>query len=245
MSNNRGWSLFAANLVIIICVVSACRDDSAGPDRVTATAPLPTEPAQVEPTEEAPNTIEVTRIVVETEIIEVSPEPPPEVIEPKELVICLGREPESLYLYSSPRLRLAATHVQQGLFEQMLTTLSYDYQARGIEKVPSLADEDASVETVEVEAGDMVYDINNDVVTLSEGVTVINVDGEESHLWRHAAGDGPDGGAIQTETAGLVRRRAGDGRRFDLQFQISGRSGNTGSQDGHSGHGQLRSHRRN
>jgi peptide/nickel transport system substrate-binding protein len=99
--------------------------------------------------------------------------------EPNELVICMAEEPETLYPLSRARPSMATRHVLQGIYENMFTTLGYDYQARGIVKMPSLADGDANIKTVRVDDGDMVLDVNEDVVTLREGVTVRTADGEE------------------------------------------------------------------
>ena len=94
--------------------------------------------------------VEVTRIVVETKVVEIAPTPTPEPRTPKELVICIGQEPETLYPYGRARPSEAAEHVWQGLYENMYTSLAYDYQAHGIEKIPSLADGDAILELVTV-----------------------------------------------------------------------------------------------
>src|SRR5690606_14264320 len=61
----------------------------------------------------------------------------------------------------------------------LVTTLSYDYQADGLEKLPSLADGDAVINEVEVAAGDTVADTDGNVVTLEEGVVVKDMEGNE------------------------------------------------------------------
>lgn len=120
--------------------------------------------------------VEVTRIVTETQEILVTPTPAPEVADPKNLIICMAQEPDTLYIYGGNML--AATAVQVALFETDITTFSYDWQARGIEKLPSLEDGDAIVQTVEVNAGDTVNDSTGNPVVLEEGVELINSAGE-------------------------------------------------------------------
>ena len=176
MSRRRRWLAVTAKIVIVVTVLSACRTEPPV-DQATEAPPAATEASGDEP-DEIPKTIEVTRIVVETEVVEIAPTPTPEVTIPKELVVCIGQEPDTLYPYSMARPPDAAEHIWQGLYEAMYTTLSYDYQARGLEKIPSLADGDALIESVTVSAGDTVFNANEDVVRLAEGVMVKTFDGE-------------------------------------------------------------------
>ncbi|MGH2536699.1 MAG: ABC transporter substrate-binding protein [Candidatus Promineifilaceae bacterium] len=122
--------------------------------------------------------IEVTRIVVETSIVPVTPRGPRPSPQPKKLAICIPAEPDSLYYYGAPSAGLAATHVLHGLYESLYTSLSYSYQARGLEKLPSLADGDARIRQVEVAPGDVVLDATGSVVSLAEGVTVRSAAGD-------------------------------------------------------------------
>ncbi|MCI0398893.1 MAG: ABC transporter substrate-binding protein, partial [Chloroflexi bacterium] len=188
MSKLNKWPLVATGLMFGTLVLGACqRDDppkTAGPTQVVAVPPtIETETATAEPGGTtgvtAVVTVEVTRLVVETEVVEVTPEPEPEEPGSRELVICLSGEPQTLFPYSHPRLSTAALHLHQAIYENMFTTLSYSYQARGIEKLPSLADGDAVIQSVEVAEGDVVQDHNGDVVALEEGVRVRTADGTE------------------------------------------------------------------
>lgn len=118
--------------------------------------------------------VEVTRVVVE----EVMVEPEEEEAEPvsKDLIVCMAQEPETLYVYGGSML--VQTAVGHAIFENDLTTLSYGYQAQGLEKVPSLSDGDAVLSSVEVNAGDMVLAADGNPAELADGVEVINSDGE-------------------------------------------------------------------
>jgi peptide/nickel transport system substrate-binding protein len=165
-----------AKIVIVVTVLSACRTEP--PAEQATETPAPATEASGEEPDEIPKTIEVTRIVVETEVVELAPTPTPEVVAAKELVICVGQEPDTLYPYGRSRPSDAAEHIWHGLYEAMYTTLSYDYQARGLEKIPSLADGDALITPVTVGAGDTVFNASDDVVRLAEGVMVRTYDGE-------------------------------------------------------------------
>lgn len=141
--------------------------------------------------EEVVETMELTSTVASTPVETVSVAPTvavaptavtrEEIDEPapvrKELVICQSREPESLYFYSAADP--AATAVFHALYENDITTLSYGVQAQGIEKIPALADGDAYIRRVEVQTGDIVVDLFQEVAILEEGVTVLNADGQE------------------------------------------------------------------
>ncbi len=132
--------------------------------------------------------IEVTRIVTEKEttvetvveqetvIVQVTPTPEPVEQGPRTLVICQGQEPETLYIYGQSMLEtdsaLAAHHVQQAVYDGPIDNRSYGYQPVILEKLPSLADGDAVIETVTVETGDLVVDDNGDPVILEQGILV-------------------------------------------------------------------------
>lgn len=136
--------------------------------------------------------VEVTRVITETvtevvegESVEVEVTRVVEVSVPveeeaapvdKDLIVCMAQEPDTLYTYGGSMLVQAA--VAHAIFENDLTTLGFEYQAQGLEKLPSLADGDAVVNEVEVVGGESVLDATSSIVTLEEGVEVINSDGE-------------------------------------------------------------------
>ena len=175
---NTAKPLAAASIALAVAFLAACRT---GPNVADPTKALTAQATQQRPVEMAgePEVIEVTRIIVETEVVEVTPEPEPEQPVTKELIICMANEPATLYPYGRVRLDTASTHILHGLYESMFTTLSYDYQARGLEKLPALADGDAAIDAVDVQSGDAVYDVNENVVSLTEGVRVIDSAGQE------------------------------------------------------------------
>lgn len=136
-------------------------------------------------------TVEVTRVVTETvveegeavevtrvveQIVEVTAAPTEAPAQPKDLVICQSQEPETLYLYGGSML--AASNVQHAIYEDYITTLSYSFQADALEKLPSLEDGDAVLNSVEVGEGDVVLKADDTVGELAVG-DVVNVSGGE------------------------------------------------------------------
>lgn len=137
-------------------------------------------------------TVEVTRVVTETiteegepvevtriveEVVEVTAVPTEAPVQPKDLVICQSQEPETLYLYGGSML--AASNVQHAIFTNYITTLSYSYQADGLEKLPTFDDGDAVLSSVEVAEGDVVLKADDTVGPLAVGDVVNVTDGTE------------------------------------------------------------------
>lgn len=171
IGSTRKWVI---GLLITMTGVSGCgfqpRDNVVGVTRVVVQNVLPAEQ------------VEVTRIVTETVIQTLSGEDPladeGRESQPKELVVCQKNEPTSLYPYgedTSP----AATAVRHAVFESNFTNLSFGFQARGLEKLPSLTDGDAVVRPVVVAPGERVYAVDGRVVPWGEGVTVRDASGAE------------------------------------------------------------------
>jgi peptide/nickel transport system substrate-binding protein len=84
--------------------------------------------------------------------------------------------PESLYLYGDDSF--AATAVRHALYENLYTTLNYDYQPQALLKLPSLRDEDARIRPVNVGEGDLIVNSAGKVVRLLSGTQIVNADGE-------------------------------------------------------------------
>jgi peptide/nickel transport system substrate-binding protein len=91
------------------------------------------------------------------------------------LIICLTREPGSLYLYSRPEPNRA--HVLAALYDGPMDQANAAYQPVLLTKLPSLADGDAAVSMVTLNAGDWAVDEIGRVVTLTAGVTINLLDG--------------------------------------------------------------------
>jgi peptide/nickel transport system substrate-binding protein len=65
-----------------------------------------------------------------------------------------------------------ASVVREAIYDGPIDTRSFDFQPVILEKLPSLADGDAVLEPVAVQAGDLVLDNQGDVVPLAQGVVV-------------------------------------------------------------------------
>jgi peptide/nickel transport system substrate-binding protein len=168
---HKRWALWALLFAITAVVLAAC-----GPQTETMTVAVTRVVNEtVSVTGEA---APVTRVVVETETVTVEVEVEEENGPParKDLVICMAQEPATLFPYAGGTL--AQTAVMHAIFENNYTTLAYDYQPRGLEKIPSLADGDAVVDIVEAAAGDLVVDAAGAVTPLAAGVELINAAGE-------------------------------------------------------------------
>ena len=166
-------------LIALGVFAAGCRNEPAAADPTPT--PDPSEvslEASIQPTRHI--TVEVTQIVVETRVVEITPTPTAKPQGPKHLSVCVSEEPQSLYLYSSSRPSTSKEHVLNVIYEPLYTTRSYDYQALGLVKLPSLGDGDAEILPVEVSEGDKVMDVHGNIVTLREGIEILNSDGEES-----------------------------------------------------------------
>lgn len=88
-----------------------------------------------------------------------------------ELVIGQGQEPDTLYLHGGSML--AASHIQNSLYDGPIEGLTYDYQPVILEKLPKIEDEGsgAVLEMVTVKAGEQYVDPESqEVVTATADV---------------------------------------------------------------------------
>src|SRR4030042_439081 len=85
--------------------------------------------------------------VIQEVVVTATPEPEvPTEAAPRTLVVCQGQEPETLFVYGGSML--AATFVQDAIYDGPIDANSFDYQPVILEKLPSLADGDAVIQTV-------------------------------------------------------------------------------------------------
>jgi len=133
------------------------------------TATTPTETAETtEPT------VKSTEIP-STAVVEATPVPEPTPIpDPKHLNICIANEPADLYLYGDG----GAGNIRAAFYEGLYSQNEYNYQALGLEKLPDLADGDAIIGEVRVDAGDKIIAANGNIITLGYGDQLFNSDGE-------------------------------------------------------------------
>jgi peptide/nickel transport system substrate-binding protein len=102
-----------------------------------------------------------------------TPEPTPTVtpIPERLLTICLGQEPSSLYMYKGNGHSMWS--VLEALYDGPVDTRNYKSFPVILEKLPTLAEGDASKQTMPVVNGDMVVDTAGNLVSLTKGVTVL------------------------------------------------------------------------
>lgn len=199
----RLWLLKILALLLILVVLVACSqdgaDDQVAETRSGATAVATSEemvdneePA-TEPTDPAATaTQEPTPGPTET------PTRPPT----GPLTVCMNQEPDSLFLYGPDSY--AARMVRELIFDGPIDTRDYDFQPVILEKIPSLTDGDARLETVAVEEGQLVVDVSGNVVSLRDGVRVrpAGCYGDEcSVTFASEGGEAAQPGAEEDETS--------------------------------------------
>lgn len=179
---HKGFFLERAGLCVVIVLLSilmtACTDGSdvgtgAGPVETVKSESLsaPTKEAvsdEQKLTEESPESTAEEKVVTEPTIT-------PEV--DRQLVVCLSGTPVSLFPFGDDSI--TAIGLQHAIYESLYTSIGFDYQAHGLEKLPSLADGDVAIKSVMVEEGDRVKDVDGNVVVLVKDVIILNSAGEE------------------------------------------------------------------
>jgi peptide/nickel transport system substrate-binding protein len=157
-------------VIFLALTLTACREDGApGPTVPAGTAAAVTAGTPV-PDSATTATVAPTQRPQPTATITPTPRPP------KDLVVCLGSEPADLFLYGDGSTE--ATTIRHALYESLVTSLGYDYQALALEKLPTLADGDARIETVTVNVGDLIVTAAGDVAPLGVGMELIDATGQ-------------------------------------------------------------------
>jgi len=88
----------------------------------------------------------------------------------KTLVICLGQEPSSLYLYGDSSQ--SAWSIFESLYDGPIDTVNYEPQAVILEDIPSQENGGVTIQSVSVSEGDIVANTEGDLVALKKGVKV-------------------------------------------------------------------------
>ncbi len=94
------------------------------------------------------------------------------------LTICLGQEPNTLYINDNPNP--AAQSVLEAIYDGPIDTRDYSYQPVILQKIPSFANGDMRLEPTPVEKGDWVIDYEGNPVELTEGTRVYPSDCQEA-----------------------------------------------------------------
>jgi peptide/nickel transport system substrate-binding protein len=96
--------------------------------------------------------------------------PTPTAVPLKTLVVCLGQEPSSLYLYGDSSQ--SAWSVFESLYDGPIDTVNYEPQPVILENIPSLENGAVTIQSVSVTEGDIVANTEGDLVALKKGVKV-------------------------------------------------------------------------
>ncbi len=97
-------------------------------------------------------------------------EPTPTAVPLKTLVICLGQEPTSLYLYGDSSQ--SAWSIFESLYDGPIDTVNYEPQPVILESLPTLENGGVTIQYVSVSEGDIVANTEGDLVALKKGVQV-------------------------------------------------------------------------
>jgi peptide/nickel transport system substrate-binding protein len=143
--------------LLLTGLITACLSPT--PAAITPTAAAPSPAPSPLPSPTAPPTS--------------TPTPTP----PKEFTICQAEEPNTLFIYGGPSR--AARNVLEAIYDGPMDARTYQFSPVILEKLPSLADGDAALRTVQVEEGDKVVDVNGLAVDLLPGVTVLDTEGQQ------------------------------------------------------------------
>jgi peptide/nickel transport system substrate-binding protein len=145
-------------ILLLVGLIAACQSPTPAP---TVSTPVPPSPT-------------LAPLSTPTPIPTVAPTPAPP---PKELTICQAEEPNTLFIYGGASH--AARTVLQAIYDGPIDSRAYQFQPVILEKLPSLADGDVVLQTVQVAEGGRVVEVGGLAVDLLPGVTVLNAAGQE------------------------------------------------------------------
>lgn len=140
--------------ILIAILLAACGDQTVALSTLTSTLP-PTSPPP--PTSTPPPAPSATAV----------PSPTPT---PRTLTICMGAEPETLYIYGNSML--AQSNILNAIYDGPIDTNGFAYQPVIVEKLPSLEDGDATLQPVAIEENDLIVNDAGEVVMLKIGEVV-------------------------------------------------------------------------
>ena len=164
-SQTVAWAGLVVALILSVgwlLTSTAPRSPSAQPETAIPTLPNVPTVTMVPP---PPPTATATPPVIVEKATATTKSPPDQ---ERALTICLGNEPDSLYLYNSQALVSAS--VLEAVYDGPIDNLTFDYQPVILEKLPTLSNGDAILKKVKVAAGDWVVNDVGDPVVLEKGV---------------------------------------------------------------------------
>lgn len=120
---------------------------------------------------ETPAGSQPTAVLEASTAIPTSAPTPAPTAEPRELTICLGQEPSSLYLYASSTR--STWSVLEAVYDGPIDTVNYTLHPVIIERIPDMDSGDAVLESAPVQPGQVIVDADGALNTLQRGVRVI------------------------------------------------------------------------
>jgi peptide/nickel transport system substrate-binding protein len=105
------------------------------------------------------------------------------------LTVCLGHEPQTLFLYQA--FSTSARSVLQAIYDGPLDVQNFDYVPVLLTKKPTQADGDVTLAPVEVQPGELFVDDGGNLITLTKGVFYRPSGCSETTCAQAYAGDGP------------------------------------------------------
>ena len=99
-----------------------------------------------------------------------TPTPTATPVPQKTLVICLGAEPQSLYLYGDSSQSMWS--VLESIYDGPIDTINYEPQPVILENIPSQENGVVVIQAAAVSSGDLVANTEGDLVAFKKGVTV-------------------------------------------------------------------------
>jgi len=96
----------------------------------------------------------------------------PTSIPTRELTICLGEEPESLYLYAEDQ-STAMWSVLEAIYDGPIDKTAGKYEAVILQKIPAFDDGDLTQTAIPVSGGDLIVDAKDNIVALESGVSIL------------------------------------------------------------------------
>lgn len=138
--------------LLMAVVIGACQPATA--------APAPTN------TPSTPGQASLPTVIIPTFIAETATAVPTT----KSLTVCMAQEPASLYPYASPTH--SSWSILEAIYDGPIDTIKFTSVPVILDKLPTLADGDAAVQSVTVVEGDPVLTATDEVKALAKGVTV-------------------------------------------------------------------------
>lgn len=132
-------------VTILIAITSACSNQRTPPPLVPQT------------------NVTNTQLAVATDI-----SPTATVQPPRELRVCIGSEPNSLFIYGDSSL--SARNIYQAIYDGPFDVNNYTIDPVILKEIPNLAAGNAYLEPVDVAEGDYLVDTDQNLTTLKDGV---------------------------------------------------------------------------